>query len=95
MKLTIADVEHVAALARLALSPEEKVELVDEMGAILGYVESLDALPLEGIEPLVHVMPIANVFREDTLRPSLEIEQTLANAPDRDGRYFRVPAVIE
>lgn len=95
MKLSIADVEHVAALARLNFSPEEKAELAEEMGAILDYVASLDALPLEGVQPLAHVMPVANVFREDALRPSMSIEDVLANAPDKEGRYFRVPTVIE
>ncbi len=95
MKLSIADVEHVAALARLNFTQEEKEELVTEMEAILDYVAGLDALPLEGVQPLAHVMPVANVFREDEPRPSMLIDDVLANAPDKEGRFFRVPAVIE
>jgi aspartyl-tRNA(Asn)/glutamyl-tRNA(Gln) amidotransferase subunit C len=95
MKLSIADVEHVAALARLNFSREEKEELAEEMGAILDYVASLDALPLDGVQPLSHVLPVANVFREDEPGPLMSIEDVLANAPDKENRYFRVPAIIE
>jgi aspartyl-tRNA(Asn)/glutamyl-tRNA(Gln) amidotransferase subunit C len=95
MNITVADVEHVARLARLELSPEEKVLFADQMGAILGYVEKLKELDTEGVAPTSHAVPMANAFREDRERPSIGLENALANAPAREGAFFAVPKVIE
>ena len=95
MKISIADVEHVARLARLELSEEEKSLFDGQMGAILGYVEKLKELNTDGILPTSHAVPMENAFREDAVRPSIGIERALVNAPDRVGSFYRVPKVIE
>ncbi len=95
MKITVADVEHVARLARLELTPGEKELFAGQMGAILGYVEKLKELDTEGIVPTSHAVPMENSFREDIARPSIGLEKALANAPSRAGSFFVVPNVIE
>jgi aspartyl-tRNA(Asn)/glutamyl-tRNA(Gln) amidotransferase subunit C len=95
MKISIADVEHVARLARLELSEQEKSLFAGQMGAILGYVEKLKGLNTDGIVPTSHAVPMENAFREDAVRPSIGIDKALANAPDRAGSFYRVPKVIE
>lgn len=93
--ITVKDVEQVAALARLALSDEEKAKFAEQLGAILRYVEKLNELDTDGVEPTSHVLPLANVMREDEPRPSWPREQVLANAPDEENGQFRVPSVLE
>jgi aspartyl-tRNA(Asn)/glutamyl-tRNA(Gln) amidotransferase subunit C len=95
MNISVADVEHVARLARLELSENEKKLFAGQMGAILGYVEKLKELNTEGILPTSHAVPMENAFREDATRPSIGIEKALANAPDRAESFYRVPKVIE
>jgi len=95
MKISIADVEHVARLARLELSEQEKSLFAGQMGAILGYVEKLKGLNTDGSVPTSHAVPMENAFREDAVRPSIGIDKALANAPDRAGSFYRVPKVIE
>jgi aspartyl-tRNA(Asn)/glutamyl-tRNA(Gln) amidotransferase subunit C len=95
MNISVADVEHVARLARLELSDEEKNLFAGQMGAILGYVEKLKELNTEGILPTSHAVPMENAFREDAAFPSIGIEKALANAPDRVDSFYRVPRVIE
>lgn len=95
MSISIKDVEHVAKLARLDLSDQEKDRFTEQLNAILKYAEKLNELNTEHIEPTSHVIPVANVLREDEARPSLPIEDVMRNAPDEDEGQFRVPAVIE
>ena len=95
MNITVADVEHVARLARLELDPDEKSLFAGQMDAILGYVEKLKGVNTDGIVPTSHAVPMENAFREDLARPSLSIDKALANAPDRVESFFRVPKVIE
>jgi aspartyl-tRNA(Asn)/glutamyl-tRNA(Gln) amidotransferase subunit C len=95
MSITRKDVEHVAKLARLAMTPDEMDKVTEQLSDIVRYVEKLNELDTEGIEPLAHVLPVYNVFREDKVWESLEIEKVLHNAPDKEGRFFKVPAVIE
>jgi aspartyl-tRNA(Asn)/glutamyl-tRNA(Gln) amidotransferase subunit C len=95
MKITVADVEHVARLARLEFSDGEKELFAGQMGAILGYVEKLREVNTEGIVPTSHAVPMENAFREDLVQPSIGLEKALANAPDRAGSFFAVPNVIE
>jgi aspartyl-tRNA(Asn)/glutamyl-tRNA(Gln) amidotransferase subunit C len=94
-KITRAEVEHVARLARLELTEEEKGRMTAELDAILGYMDTLDALDTAGVEPTTTVIPMASVMREDEARPGLTQEQALANAPDRHDIFFRVPRIIE
>lgn len=95
MNITVADVEHVARLARLELSEDEKNLFAGQMGAILGYVEKLKELDTEGIMPTSHAVPMENAFRDDISCPSIGVGSALANAPDRAGSFYRVPNVIE
>jgi aspartyl-tRNA(Asn)/glutamyl-tRNA(Gln) amidotransferase subunit C len=95
MKITVAEVEHVARLARLELGNEEKRLFAGQMDAILGYVEKLKELNTDGILPTSHAVPMENAFREDQAHPSIGIEKALANAPDRVESFYRVPKVIE
>ncbi len=95
MSITIKDVEHVADLARLDLSAEEKEQFAGQLNAILKYAEKLGGLDTEGVEPTSHVLPLANVMREDKARPSWPIEKVLANAPEEEDGQFKVPAVLE
>ncbi len=94
-KIGMKEVEHVARLARLALSPEEKERMREQLDRILGYIDKLRQLDTEGVEPTSHAVPMVNVLREDELRPCLPPEAMLANAPDRSGEFFRVPRIIE
>jgi len=95
MKITRAEVEHVARLARLELTEEEKDTFTGQMDAILAYVEKLNELDTSGIIPTAHAVPMENAFREDLLVPSIGTDNALANAPDRVEDFFRVPKVIE
>lgn len=94
-KIDADQVRKVAKLARLALTDAEVEEFTGQLGAILGYVEKMNELDTTGVEPLAHCLPISNVFRADEVRESLGTEKTLANAPDRDGAFFRVPKILE
>jgi aspartyl-tRNA(Asn)/glutamyl-tRNA(Gln) amidotransferase subunit C len=94
-KITRAEVEQVARLARLELSEDEKAQMTAQLDAILGYMETLNALDTSGVEPTTTVIPMVSVMRDDVARPSLDREDALANAPDREGAYFRVPRIIE
>ena len=94
-KITRAEVEQVARLARLELGEDEKTQLTAQLDAILGYMEALNALDTRGVEPTTTVIPMVSVMRDDVVRPSLDREEALANAPDREGAYFRVPRIIE
>ena len=95
MKISRAEVEHVARLARLALQPEELEAMTGQMDAILGYVDKLNELDTEGIEPTAHAVPMENAFRADEVKPSIGIERAQQNAPATDGSCFKVPKVIE
>jgi aspartyl-tRNA(Asn)/glutamyl-tRNA(Gln) amidotransferase subunit C len=94
MPVTIHDVEHVAALARLAFSDEEKQKLTAQLNEILRYMEQLNTIDTSTIEPLSHVIELQNVFREDVQRPSLPREEALKNAPSKTEEFFKVPKVI-
>ena len=95
MKISRAEVEHVARLARLALEPAELEALTGQMDAILGYVDKLNELDTTGIIPTAHAVPLENAFREDLIKPSIGLERAQQNAPAIDGPCFKVPKVIE
>ncbi|HHW01599.1 MAG TPA: Asp-tRNA(Asn)/Glu-tRNA(Gln) amidotransferase subunit GatC [Thermoanaerobacterales bacterium] len=95
MRIAKETVEHVANLARLYLSEEEKAEMTEKLNSILDYMDKLNELDTSDVEPTAHVIPIKNVFREDVVQESLPLEKALENAPDRDGNFFRVPRIIE
>lgn len=90
MSLTLEDVDHVAALARLALSDEERERMRDQLASILDQIAAIDELDTEAIAPTAQVNQLVNVMRDDVARPSLSRSQALANAPRvRDG-FFEV-----
>jgi aspartyl-tRNA(Asn)/glutamyl-tRNA(Gln) amidotransferase subunit C len=95
VKITLAEVEHVARLARLALDADEKERMRSQLDVILGYVEQLRRVNTDGVEPTAHVLPLVNVLRDDEVRPSYPVEAMLANAPDAQDGQFRVPRILE
>jgi aspartyl-tRNA(Asn)/glutamyl-tRNA(Gln) amidotransferase subunit C len=95
VEITREQVEHVAKLARLALSDEEQALFSRQLSSILTYVETLNRVDTSQVEPTSHVIPIQNVLREDDVNASLPREAALANAPDSDQGCFRVPKIIE
>lgn len=95
MKITADEVKKVAKLAKLTLSDAEIARMATDMDAMLDYVATLEALDTEGIVPTAHAVPMANAFRSDELRPSLEREAVMAAAPKSANGTFRVPKVIE
>jgi len=95
LKVTKADVDHVAMLARLEFREDEKAEMARQLSRIVEYVEKLNELDTEDVSPTAHAVPLRNVLREDGARPSLDPEDALRNAPDREGAFFKVPRIIE
>jgi aspartyl-tRNA(Asn)/glutamyl-tRNA(Gln) amidotransferase subunit C len=95
MALTADEVRQVAHLARLELSSAELETMTRQLGAIIEYVTQLQQIVTDNVEPLAHPLPIQNVFREDELAPSLSVADALANAPDRQGDFYKVPAVLD
>jgi aspartyl-tRNA(Asn)/glutamyl-tRNA(Gln) amidotransferase subunit C len=93
--ITRAEVERVASLAHLLLTDDEAEHMADELDRILEYVEALEQVDTEGVEPTSHVMPLPTPLREDRAAECLDPELALANAPLRDGTAFVVPKVIE
>ena len=89
------DVEYVAHLARVHLTPDEVGEFQSQLDDILAYVDSIKTLDVEGIEPTAHAIPMQNVMREDEVRPSLDHEQVMKNAPAVYQGQFEVPPIIE
>ncbi len=92
--LTRADVEHVAYLARLGLTPEELARLEGQLNHILDQYAKLAELDTDAIPPTAQTIELENILREDVVLPSLPHEDALANAPERDGDFFVVPAIL-
>lgn len=95
MELSREDVRKVANLARLKVSDEELDSLAADLRAIVGYVEILNEVDCDRVEPMVHAVELQNVLRPDVLIESLPRSAALSNAPRTDGQYFLVPAIIE
>jgi aspartyl-tRNA(Asn)/glutamyl-tRNA(Gln) amidotransferase subunit C len=95
--LSKKDVEHVARLARLALTDEEKERFTTQLDSILEYVEKLKAWNTEGVLPTAHPWPVVNVWREDKTErlQGVEREELLKQAPEREGPFFKVKKIIE
>ena len=89
------EIDHVALLARLELEDEEKELFSKQVGSIIEYVDKLNELDIDDVEPTAHVLPIKNVFREDDLRDSFPREKALQNAPRKNDGFYRVPKIIE
>ena len=95
MSLSPDEVRWVAHLSRLELSEAELDPMTRQLSAILDYVNQLQQVPTDGVKPLAHPLPMHNVFRADEPAPSLVVDAALANAPDRQGDFYGVPAVLE
>ena len=97
MAITKKDVEHVARLARLSLTEEEKELYTAQLGTILGYIEKLQQLNTDNVTPMTHIIPMTNVWREDIMEAGSlgSPEEILANAPEREGPFFKVKKIIE
>jgi aspartyl-tRNA(Asn)/glutamyl-tRNA(Gln) amidotransferase subunit C len=95
MSLTLNEVSKVAKLSRLELSAEDLSRMQTQLSNILDYVNQLQAIPTDHVEPMAHPLPLSNVFREDEPGVSLTPDEALKNAPLRYGDYFGVPAVFE
>ncbi|MFQ5882657.1 MAG: Asp-tRNA(Asn)/Glu-tRNA(Gln) amidotransferase subunit GatC [Candidatus Methylomirabilales bacterium] len=95
MKITREEVEHVARLARLGLSEEERQRMRSQLDSILAYIDKLNQLDTSQVEPTSHVIPMTDVYRGDAVCPSLPQEEALTNAPDRQEAFFRVPRILE
>jgi aspartyl-tRNA(Asn)/glutamyl-tRNA(Gln) amidotransferase subunit C len=92
---TDLDIDHVANLARLALTPEEKATFSAQLGDVLAYIEQLKAVDVAGIEPTAHAFPLCNVWAEDVAQPGLPVEAALQNAPTQRDHMIVVPKVVE
>jgi aspartyl-tRNA(Asn)/glutamyl-tRNA(Gln) amidotransferase subunit C len=95
MALSKETVEYVANLSRIELRPDELDKISGQLESILGFIDKLSALDIRNTEPTSHILPVSNILREDAVKESLPIEKTLANAPQKDGKFFVVPKVVE
>ncbi len=94
-RITEKDVDYVAGLAQLVLDGPTKAKMVRDLGEILGYIDKLNELDTTGVEPMMHVLDMSNVYRQDVVGQSLTQEQALKNAPKTDGSYFLVPRILD
>ncbi len=95
MKITKETIEYVAHLGRLELEPQEIELYTQQIDNILQYMDALNSLNTDGVEPTSHAVPMDSVFREDAVKDSFAIDDSLKNAPERTGSFFKVPPIIE
>ncbi len=95
MTVTTEMIDNLAKLARLQFTGEEKEELKKDLAQMIGFIDKLNELDTEGIEPLLHMSPRSNVFREDVVEGSISREEALLNAPEKNEQFFLVPKVIK
>jgi aspartyl-tRNA(Asn)/glutamyl-tRNA(Gln) amidotransferase subunit C len=89
------NIDHVATLARLALTPEEKITFAQQLGNVLQHIEELSKVDVSGVEPTAHAFAVTNVWAEDVARPGLAVDQALRNAPAQRDHMIAVPKVVE
>lgn len=95
MKITEELVDYVSVLSRLKLDETERAEMAGELEKIVTYMETLERVDTRGVEPMSHVLPIANVLRPDVVEPSFDREALLRGAPKRDQETFLVPRAVD
>ncbi|MCF0154436.1 MAG: Asp-tRNA(Asn)/Glu-tRNA(Gln) amidotransferase subunit GatC [Veillonella sp.] len=95
MKISQEEIKKIAHLSRLEVSDDHMVQLEKELSDILSYVEQLNELELNDVEPMAHAVPLQNVFREDKVQPSIDHNKALSTAPEEEDGYFRVPRVVQ
>lgn len=94
MSLDRSQVQKVAHLARLQLTPEEEEKFTTQLSGILDYFEQLSELDVSDVQPTTRAIDVSNVVRPDHHNPSAEREEILEGAPDRDGNFFKVPKIV-
>lgn len=95
MKITEEMVDYVSTLSRLKLEPEERAAMTAELEQIVSYMDVLEQVDTQGVEPMSHVLPVCNVTRSDVVEPSYDREALLKGAPKRDQETFLVPKAVE
>ena len=95
MAITADEIKWIAHLSRLELKPKELIAASTQLSSILNYINQLQEVNTDNIEPVAHALDVSNVFREDVLKESLNVNEALANAPDRQGNFYGVPAILE
>ena len=95
MEVNDALIEKLAHLSRLEFNSREKNEIKNDLQKMIAFVEKLNELDISGVEPLLHMTDEVNVLREDEVKGSIERDEALKNAPEQDGRFFKVPKVIK
>lgn len=95
MKVTREDLKNVAVLSRLAIAEDKADGYIAQMDAILSYMDNLSEINTDAVKPTTYALPMENVFREDVVKPSLDRELALSNAPLKESGYFKVPRVLE
>nr|WP_231036568.1 Asp-tRNA(Asn)/Glu-tRNA(Gln) amidotransferase subunit GatC [Pectinatus sottacetonis] len=95
VKVTEKDVENVAVLSRLSVSADKMDKYINDLNNFLEYVDVIQKADTENVKPTAHVLPLQNVFRDDIVKPSLDREAALSNAPEKEDGYFKVPRIIE
>lgn len=91
----LLNIDHIAKLARLALTSEEKATFAQQLGSVLHHIEQLSKVDVSGVEPTAHAFAVSNVWQEDVARPGLTVEQALRNAPAQREHMIAVPKVVE
>ena len=95
MKIDTKTVDEVAHLARLEFDEKSKPEIIKDMNNMLSFVEKLNELNTENIEPLIYMSDEVNILREDEVKSEMTQQEALMNAPEKDSDYFKVPKVVE
>ncbi len=95
MSIAKDDVKYIANLARLKLTEKETEYFTGQLSGIIDYIGQLKELDTANVEPTTHPIPMRNVFRPDTVKPSLKAEEALRNAPAKEDNLFKVPRIIE
>lgn len=92
---TDLNIDHVANLARIALTSEEKSKFAEQLNDVLGYIAQLKKVDVGGVEPTAHAFPVYNVWADDVARPALAVDLALKNAPEQRDNMISVPKVVE
>lgn len=95
MKISKKDIEHVAELARIYITDEEKISLESELSSIIDFADKLSELDTNGVEPAAHAIHVQNVFRNDEVVPSYKRDELIENAPEKQAGCFAVPRIVE
>jgi aspartyl-tRNA(Asn)/glutamyl-tRNA(Gln) amidotransferase subunit C len=93
--ISLEDVEHIAKLARLSLTDEEKKKYASQLSRLIDHFQQLNEIDTSSIEPVSHILPIVNVLREDKVSPSYNRDELLANAPEKENGFFKVPKITD